>query len=181
MNDNREKLVPYVNFKTRAAVNLTAVWCLTMVLGACAQTTALEPQNQPLDARHGRIYFIRNPVFVGKLGSADIKIDGKLVGALAAGTYIVADRSPGQHKISVYGAIDSVGSESDINIQPGISYYFELGPSVVRTNMDKAMSDAMGVTGQPVPARVGPNSPYQFFSLEPTAGAASIARLRSRS
>lgn len=171
----------YVNRKTRAAISLVAAWCLTVLLGACAQTTALEPQNQALDARHGRIYFIRNPVFVGKLGSADIKIDGKLVGALAAGTYIVADRPLGPHKISVYGAIDSVGTESDINIQPGISYYFELGPSVVRTNMDRVMYDAMGVTGQPVPARVGPNSPYQFFSLEATAGAASIARLRSRS
>jgi hypothetical protein len=173
--------VPHVRFKTSDAIGLIAAGCLVMLLGACAQTTALEPQNQSLDARHARIYFIRNPVFVGKLGSADIKIDGKLVGAVAAGTYIVADRPPGPHKISVYGAIDSVGTESEINIQPGISYYFELGPSVVRTNMDRAMSNAMGVTGQPVPARIGPNSPYQFFSLDATAGAASIARLRSRS
>ena len=154
--------------------------CLILLLGACASTTALEPQDQPPDTRQARLYFMRQPTFVGKLGAADIKIDGKLVGSLAAGTYFVADRPPGSHKITVYGAIDSVGSEADINVQPGISYYFELGPNAVRTNMDRFIYDSMGITGQPVPGRVGPNSPYIFYSLDATAGAASVARLKAR-
>lgn len=164
-------------FNTGAVINLVVACSLILLLGACAQTTALEPQNQALDARQGRLYFMRHPVIVGKLGSAAIKIDGKSVGALAAGDYIVADRPPGPHKVSVYGAIDSVGTESEVSIQPGISYYFELGPSAVRTNLDMMTLESMGITGQPLQGPSGSNSPYRFYALDAAAGAAKIARL----
>ena len=71
------------------------------------------------------------------------------------------------------------GTQAEINVQPGISYYFELGP-VVRTNLDAFQYESMGVTGQLVPSRPGPNSPFTFFSLDATAGAASVARIRIR-
>ena len=43
--------------------------------------------------------------------------------------------------------MDSVGCEAEIRVQPGMSYYFEMGP-IVRTNMDTFNIASMGVTGR---------------------------------
>jgi hypothetical protein len=150
--------------------------CVALLLGACAQTTALEPQNRALDARQARLYFIRHPAILRQIGSADIKVDGKLVGSVATGAYLVVDRSPGPHKITVYGLIDPTGFETDIHVEPGKSYYFELGP-IVRINIDTFTYASMGVSGKPLPGRFGANSPFMFYSLDATAGAASVARI----
>jgi len=79
------------------------------LLTACTQTTAFEPQNQPLDTHQARLYFIRQPAILSKIGGAEIRIDGKVVGSLATGTYIVADRPRGSHKITVAALLESVG------------------------------------------------------------------------
>jgi hypothetical protein len=150
-----------------------------LLLAACANTTVLEPQDQPLDTRQARLYFIRQPMLTGQLGSVDIKIDGKLIGSLGTANYIAADRSPGPHKITVYGVIDPTGFEADIQIEPGLSYYFELGP-IVRMNVDLFTRDLMVTTGRPIPGRGGANSPLMFYALDPAAGAASVARLNAR-
>lgn len=153
-------------------------FCASLLLQACvAQTTALA-QNRAPDARQGRIYFIRHSSVLSRLGAPDIKVDGKLVGELAVGTYIAADRPPGPHVITVVGAMDSVGCETEIRVQPGISHYFEMGP-IVRTNMDTFNIASMGVTGRPVPCRNRHNTPYMFYALDATAGAAAVARLKA--
>jgi hypothetical protein len=113
-----------------------------------------------------------------QIGTADIKVDGKLVGSLATGSYLVVDRLPGPHKITVYGLIDPSGFEADINVEPGKSYYFELGP-ILRRNIDTFTYASMSVTGKPVPGRSGANSPFMFYSLDATVGAASVARIRN--
>jgi hypothetical protein len=111
-------------------------FCAFLLLQACAtQSIALESQNRAVDARQGHIYFIRHTSVLSRLGAPDIRVDGKLVGELAVGTYIAADRPAGSHTITVVGAMDSVGCEAEIRVQPGMSYYFEMGP-IVRTNMD---------------------------------------------
>jgi hypothetical protein len=150
------------------------------LLAACMQTTALEPQNKPFDSSQARLHFIRQPAILTKIGNADIRIDGKPIGSLTSGTYIVADRQPGPHKISVHGLLDEAGFEAEVNFRPGTSYYFELGP-IIRINMDAFTHAAMGVTGQPVPGRPGPNSYFMFYSLDPATGAASVAKLGARS
>ena len=94
-------------------------------------------------------------------------------------TYIVADRPPGPHTITVVGAMDSVGCEAEIRVQPGMSYYFEMGP-IVRTNMDTFNISSMGVTGRPVPCRNRHNTPYMFYSLDATTGAAAVAKVKAR-
>ena len=155
-------------------------FCAVLLLQACAaQTTSLKSQNQALDARQGRIYFIRHPSVLSRLGAPDVKVDGKLVGELAVGTYIAADRPAGPHTITVVGAMNSVGCEAEIRVQPGMSYYFEMGP-IVRTNMDEFNIASMGVTGRPVPCRNRHNTPYMFYSLDATAGTAAVARLKAR-
>jgi len=154
--------------------------CALLLLQACAaQTSFLESQNQAQDARQGRIYFIRHSSILSRLGAPDIKVDGKLVGELAVGTYIAADRAAGPHTITVVGAMDSVGCEAEIRVQPGMSYYFEMGP-IVRTNMDEFNIASMGVTGRPVPCRNRHNTPYMFYSLDAAAGTAAVAKLKAR-
>jgi hypothetical protein len=155
-------------------------WCALLLLQACAaQTTALDSQNQALDARQGRIHFIRHSSVLSRLGAPDIRVDGKRVGELAVATYIIADRPPGPHTITVVGAMDSVGCEAEIRVQPGMSYYFEMGP-IVRTNADSFNLASMGITGQPVPCRNSHNTPYMFYSLDAATGAAAVAKLKAR-
>jgi hypothetical protein len=151
--------------------------CATWLLAACGQTTAFEPQNRSVDARHARIYFIRQPTVLSGLGLPDIKINGKLVGSLAAGSYIVADRPPGPYTISIYAGLDEAGSHADIQVEPGMSYYFELG-RVVKMNIDLLTLQSMGVTGRPLPGRYN-NSPMMFYVLEGTAGPASIEKIKA--
>jgi hypothetical protein len=152
--------------------------CLIMLLAACASTTAFEPQNQSLDARQARLHFIRQPTILSGLGSANIKVDGKPIGSLASGNYIVADRSAGTHTISVIDDF-STGFDAEIQVEPGASYYYELGP-IVQKNIDLFKRDSMGITGRPMPGRAGFNAPFMLYSLDADAGAASVAKLRAK-
>jgi hypothetical protein len=92
----------------------------------------------------------------------------------------VSDRPPGQHTISVFGPIlDSAGFEADIKLEPGVSYYFELGP-IVRMNADLLSRSMMVTTGHPIRGRFNATSVYMFYSLDAAAGATSVAKLRDR-
>jgi hypothetical protein len=161
---------------------LKSIFALSTLLSLQAYatgTSALDAQNQTLDARQGHIYFIRHPSVLSRLGKPDIRVDGKVVGELAVATYILVDRPAGPHTMTVVGAMDSVGCEAEIRVQPGMSYYFEMGP-IVNTNMDAFNIASMGVTGRPVPCRNRHNTPYMFYSLDATAGAAAVARIKAR-
>jgi hypothetical protein len=136
--------------------------CLILLLGACAKTTAFEPQNQLLDARQARLHFIRQPTILSALGSAEISVDGKPIGSLAEGAYILADRPPGPHTISVYGPAHTIDFSTDIQVEPGASYYFELGP-VIRLNVDLFKLDSMGVTGRAMTGRFNAGSYFMFY------------------
>jgi hypothetical protein len=156
-----------------------ALSTLLLLQAYATETNALDAQNQTLDARQGHIYFIRHSSILSRLGKPDIRVDGKLVGELAVATYILVDRPAGPHTITVVGAMDSVGCEAEIRVQPGMSHYFEMGP-IVNTNMDAFNIASMGVTGRPVPCRNRHNTPYMFYSLDATAGAAAVAKITAR-
>jgi hypothetical protein len=154
--------------------------CATVLAGCLeTKTTTYEPQSQSLDSRQARLHFIRHPSVLSRIGAPDIKVDDNLVGELGVGTYFFVDRPAGTHKITVYGAMDSVGCQADIRVEPGMSYYFEMGP-IVHTNMDTFNLASMGITGRPIPCVKSGNSPYMFYSLDSTAGAATIAKLKER-
>jgi hypothetical protein len=76
-----------------------AVIGVCSALGGCATTTALEPQNLARDARSARLHFIRPSTIIGVGLSPDIKINGQLIGNVAVGSYIYADRAPGKYQI----------------------------------------------------------------------------------
>ncbi|MEH2511631.1 hypothetical protein V1291_002985 [Nitrobacteraceae bacterium AZCC 1564] len=161
--------------------NFVLLLCVAVLLTACnATSVVLEPQNRQLNAGMARIFFIRHSSFLSGLGKPDIKVDDKLVGSLAVGSYFVVDRPPGPHRIAVHGALDSTGWQTSLDLLPGTSYYLELGP-VVRRNIDGFRLESMDVTGQPLPGRPGLNSAFMFYVLDPSAGAAVVARLTARS
>jgi len=164
----------------RALKSVVPLLCMT-VLSGCLETstTTYESQSQTLDGRQARLHFIRHPSVLSRIGAPDVKVDDKLVGELGVGTYFFVDRPAGTHKITVYGAMDSVGCQADVRVEPGMSYYFEMGP-IVHTNMDGFNLNSMGITGQPVPCVRSGNSPYMFYSLDPAAGAAAITKLKER-
>jgi hypothetical protein len=169
----------------RAVVNLTASACLMVSLAACAaaNTVALEPQNRSLDGRQARLYFIRQANAVAGLltyPTVSIKVDGKPVGGLATGAFIFVDRPAGPHTINVSGSShDKSGFETDIQIEAGGSYYFEIGP-IVRINNDRFVQGIMEVSGRPLTGRYSEYSGFMFYSLDTTAGAASVASLSGK-
>ena len=75
-----------------------AVACgLLVLLGACARTTALEPQDQLLDTSQARIYFFRqtrSPTDMGGFAAADIRIDCGRAGRAIATLDEVLAREP---------------------------------------------------------------------------------------
>lgn len=156
-----------------------------VLLAACvaANTVALEPQNRSLDGRQARLYFIRQANAVAGLltyPTVSIKVDGKPVGGLATGVFIFVDRPAGPHTINVSGSShDKSGFETDIQIEAGGSYYFEIGP-IVRINNDRFVQGIMEVSGRPLPGRYSEYSGFMFYSLDATAGAASVARLNGK-
>ena len=157
---------------------------LLLLLGACAKTTALEPQDQLLDMSQARIYFFRqtrSPTDMGGFTAADIRIDGKPIGSLAPGTsvYIVADRPEGAHKITVGRPGDAAGFDADIQIEAATSYYFEIGPAV-EMNVAQAKLDALEIKGRPIAGRFAASSPFMFFSLDAIAGAGMITKLKAQ-
>jgi hypothetical protein len=159
---------------------------LLLLLGACAQTTALEPQDQALDMRLARVYFFRQgqgqtPTSLGGYTAADIKVDGKPIGSLAPGTsvYIIADRPEGLHKITVQRSGDNFGFDADVQLESMTSYYFEIGPTA-EANIDQARLTAMGMKGHPTPGRFAASTPFMFYTLDPIAGAGMITRLKSK-
>jgi hypothetical protein len=157
---------------------------LLLLLGACAQTTALEPQDQALDMRLARIYFFRQgqtPTYIGGYSAADIDVDGKPIGSLAPGTsvYIIADRPEGPHKITVHRPGDRVGFDADVQLESMTSYYFEIGPTV-EANIDQDKLTAMGMKGHPTPGRFAASTPFMFYTLDAIAGAGMITRLKSK-
>ena len=157
---------------------------LLLLLGGCAQTTALEPQDQMLDTSLARLYFFRqarSPTDIGGFSAADIKVDGKPIGSLAPGTsvYIIADRPEGLHKITVQRSGDSVGFDADVQLESMTSYYFEIGPTV-EASIDQARLTSMGMKGHPTPGRFGASSPFMFYTLDAIAGDGMITRLKSK-
>jgi hypothetical protein len=156
---------------------------LLLLLGACAKTTAFEPQDQALDPRLSRIYFFRQARSVsdaGGIATAEIRVDGKVIGSLVPGTtvYIIADRAEGNHKLTVHGTGEPAGFDADAPIEGATSYYFEVGP-VVEANIDQAKLDAMELKGRPMPGRFVASTPFMLYSLDPIAGAGMITKLKS--
>jgi Protein of unknown function (DUF2846) len=182
---NSARLVAASRDWSRACVGLIVLICLTVLLTACvaANTEALEPQNRSLDGRQARLYFVRHANAVAGLmtyPTVSLKVDGKPVGSLATGAFIFVDRPGGLHTINVAGSVhDKTGFETEIQVDAGRSYYFEIGP-IVRINNDGFVRAIMEVSGRPLTGRYSDHSGFMFYSLDVSAGEAAVANLNGK-
>ena len=161
------------------------VFCAVFQLVACAGTSAIESQSRQKDSRLARMYFLREQGVLGALGgaapAAEIKVDGKSVGAVTNGSYIFVDRSPGLYKLAVQAGI-SLAFETEVRVEAGGAYYFNIGvPRTGAPGMDLVNQAYAGGSGQQMRAQSPMSSGFSaavLYSLDPSAGAAAIERLK---
>jgi hypothetical protein len=161
-------------------------FCAALQLAACAGTSAIESQSKQRDTRLARIYFLREKGVLGALGgstpAAEIKVDGKTVGSVTNGSYIFVDRSPGLYKLSVQSGI-SLAFETEAQVEAGRAYYFNIGvPTTGAPGQDLLNQVYAGGSGQQMRAQSPLTTGFSgaaFYSLDPSAGAAEIERLKA--
>jgi Protein of unknown function (DUF2846) len=109
---------------------IVIAFSIAVQLAACAGPLAIESQSRTQDSRLSRLYFLRQKAVIGTLGgtvpAADIKVDGKKVGAVTNGSYFFVDRPPGLHQLSAENGM-SLAYETEVQVEAGKSYYFNLG------------------------------------------------------
>src|SRR5262245_18955591 len=115
------------------------------------------------------------------MNSVEVALNGQKIGIVAAGSYYFVDRPPGVYVMQVRGSLAGWRGNYDsgvaIEVAPGSSYYFEVGPPIPRRNIDQIHGLVMGITGRPAPeCATGPL--FCFYSLDPNAGAAKVAELK---
>lgn len=164
---------------------IVLVFCAVFQLAACAGTSAIESQSKLRDSRLARMYFLREQGVLGALGgaapAAEIRVDGKPVGSVTNGSYIFVDRPPGLFKLSVRNGI-SLAFETETRVEAGGTYYFNIGvPKTGAPGMDLLNQAYAGGSGQQMRAQSPLSAGFSgavLYSLDPTAGAAEIARLK---
>ena len=132
------------------------------------------------------MYFLREQGVLGALGgaapAADIKVDGKPVGAVTNGSYIFVDRAPGLYKLAVQSGL-SMAFETEAQVEAGKSYYFNIGvprtgaPGTDLINQAYAGGGGQQMRGQS-PLSAG-FSAAVLNSLDPAAGDAAIKQLKA--
>jgi hypothetical protein len=161
-------------------------FCVAFQLTACAGTAAIESQSKQRDSRLARMYFLREQGVLGALGgaapAAEIKVDGKTVGSVTNGGYIFVDRSPALYKLSVQAGI-SLAFETEVQAEAGRAYYFNIGvPRTGAIGQDVLNQAYAGGSGQQMRAQSPLTTGFSaavLYSLDPSAGAAAIERLKA--
>jgi hypothetical protein len=165
---------------------IVIVFWVACQLCACAGTSAIESQSKQRDARLARLYFLREQGVIGALGgtvpAAEIRVDGKPIGSVANGSYIFVDRSPGPYKLSVQSGI-SLAFETDVQVEAGKAYYFNIGvPRTGAMGTDLVNQAYAGGSGQQMRAQSPLSAGFSgavLYSLDPSAGASEIERLKA--
>jgi hypothetical protein len=147
-------------------------------LAVCALFLAGFPTTSPVaqDSRPARLYFIRHSTFVGIINSPEIKIDGRSVGSISTGSYILVERPPGRHTIIVSHWADFGQFVADVHVNGGESYYYEIAIAT-RGGGGVLLSSLAGEVGRPMKARVDSGS-YRLNVLDPRVGVASVSKLK---
>jgi hypothetical protein len=158
---------------------LTALVCV--VLTACASTSAVEPQGRALNTGQARIYVIRPDALPGRVWNFTVSVDDKVVGKVAAGSYLSVDRPPGRHKLSVSPSFDFASAEHEFQAEAGRSYYFVANikastSAVVSGSFVMALPIPGTAVGKPLPQRNFMSGIY-LGVLDAAEGRAAIAAL----
>ena len=130
------------------------------------------------------MYFLREQGVLGALGgaapAAEIKVDGKSVGAVTNGSYIFVDRSPGLYKLAVQAGISLALKNRGSGRGRWCVLFNTLGvPRTGAPGMDLVDQAYAGGSGQQMRAQTPLSSGFSaavLYSLDPPAGAAAIAQ-----
>jgi hypothetical protein len=128
------------------------------------------------DNRLARLYFVRHSTFVGIINSPEIKIDGRSVGSISTGSYILVERLPGRHTITVSHWADFGQFVADVHLNSGESYYYEIAIAT-RGGGGVLLPSLAGEVGNPMKARADSGS-YRLNVLGAKIGAASVMKLK---
>lgn len=142
-------------------------------LAGCATTTALEPQTIARDPKSARLHFIRPSTIVGVAVSPDIKINGKLIGNVAVGSHIFADRAPGKYQILLDHEFEPGSFTHDVTLQAGEDRYFQIVQGGAPNRVVIIGNNAV-VVGAP-----SKNGPFQIVPVDAASGQAMIGRIKS--
>src|SRR5262249_25760837 len=126
--------------------------------------------------RPARLYFIRHSTLVGIINSPEIKIDGRSVGSISTGSYIIVERPPGRHTIIVSHWADFGQFVADVHVNRGAWPYYE-SAQTIRGGGGVLLPSLAGEVGRPMKARVDSGS-YRLNVLDAKVGAASVLRLK---
>src|SRR3954467_9770045 len=116
---------------------MRVVRALSIVFGLLMTATVVasaapkaETQKKPAaGAGNATIYFLRPMPVAGWATKPDVKLDGRLIGEIRAGTYFVASAPRGQHIISIQGGGLDGGYDSNLQVEAGKTYFLEVGPN----------------------------------------------------
>src|SRR5436190_22073491 len=103
------------------SVAFAALLLCALVLAGFPATRIVAQDSSP-----ARLYFIRHSTFVGIINSPEIKINGRSVGSIATGTYILAERPAGRHTITVSRWADFGQFVADVHFNAGEPHYYEI-------------------------------------------------------
>ena len=118
----------------------------------------------------------------GTAATAEIRVNGKSVGTVANGTYIFVDRPPGRYTLSVENKI-SVPFETEVEVESGQAYYFNLGPQRSGAPGTDLLTQAIsGGAGEAMTAKSVLSAGFSgvvLYRLEPSAGAKEVQGLKA--
>jgi hypothetical protein len=128
------------------------------------------------DSRPARLYFIRHSTLVGIVNSPEIIIDGRSVGSISTGSYILVERPPGRHTIIVSHWADFGQFVADVHVNGGETHYYEIAIAT-RGGGGVLLPSLAGEVGRPMKARVDSGS-YRLNVLDAKVGVASVLKLK---
>lgn len=160
-------------FPQRAAALAVLFIGICSAIGGCATTTALEPQNIARDTKSARLYFIRASTIFGVGLSPDIKINGKQIGNVAVGSYIYADRPPGNYQILLDHEFEPGSFSYDLTLKAGEDHYFQV---VQGGAPNRVVIIGNNATVVGTPSRQGA---FQIRPVDAQTGQAMISRIKS--
>jgi hypothetical protein len=144
-------------------------------------TTASAQTAKPVSSGGGSatIYFMRPMPVLGWDNRPDVRLDGKRVVELPVGSYFAVKTARGAHKIEVQGGGLDGGTDMQLQVEPGKSYFVEIGPRgqpapgaqligrLISGNSLSTQQQGRGFFGV-----------YAFYMLDAEEGRARLAKLK---
>ncbi len=154
---------------------------LALLVAACTSvTTTLEPQTKARDARLARIYLIRDKSWVSG-AAAKVKVDDVEVGAVAADSFMLVDRPPGKHVVSLGSALGLGWADYEIEAAAGQTRYYSVElRDTIAVAPPLVVPIVYPTHGRVLPEK-GPsfNAAFRLAEMTSADAAALMAKLRS--